>query len=69
MVALRGYSGARLFTGYRHDCPRPGAGEEAGGRAGWGLRVSHSAVETGEGETPSPSAPPPRGDIPTVHLQ
>ncbi|KUK60953.1 MAG: hypothetical protein XD82_1405, partial [Methanoculleus marisnigri] len=23
MVALRGYSGARLSTGYRHDCPRP----------------------------------------------
>jgi hypothetical protein len=27
------------LPGYRHDCPRPpgGAGEEAGGRAGWGM--------------------------------
>ena len=47
-------------------CPRPlRAGEEAGGRAGWGLQESLYVVETGEGGcTPLPVSPTPNGDTP-----
>ena len=46
-------------------CPRPlGAGEEAGGRAGWGSKVEPYGVETGEGGCPLPVSPTPNGDIP-----
>ena len=60
---------ARLSPGYRHDCPRPSwAGEEAEGRAGWGLWDEPSIVETGVGGcSPSPRAAAPNGDTPTVH--
>ncbi len=46
-------------------CPRPsGAGEEAGGQAGWGLQVPPYEVETGEGGcSPLPVSPTPNGDI------
>ncbi|MCK9318181.1 hypothetical protein [Methanoculleus sp.] len=59
-----------------------GAEEEAGGRAGndcrngrslrrpevfeWGSQVESYGVETGEGASPLPVSPSPRGDIPTV---
>ena len=48
------------WHGFRADfathCPRPrGAGEEAGGRAGWGLRASPYGVETGKGAGPFPA--------------
>jgi len=42
MVALRGYSGARLSTGYHHDCPRPrgrGRRPEAGRGGGYGYPI------------------------------
>ena len=64
----QGYSGARLSIEYRHDCPRPlgrGRRPEAG-RGGAG-ETCESLRETGEGETPSPSAPPPMVIAPTVH--
>ena len=41
-------------------CPRPfGAGEEAEGRAGWGLQETPYAAETGEGDAPPPVSPSP----------
>jgi len=48
--------------------PAPGAGEEAGGRAGWGLQMSAYKVETGEGAAPPPRQPLPKGDIPTESM-
>ena len=54
------HSLARLSTGYRHALPPPqGAGEEAEGRAGWGLPERNFQVPfcPGRGRAPSP-----RGD-------
>ena len=62
MVALRGYSGARLSTGYRHDCPAPRGG--GGGRRPGGVGVT--GIPFGSrvrgGGDPLPVSP-------TVHLQ
>ena len=53
---------ARLSTGYRHALPPPqGAGEEAEGRAGWGLPERNFRVPfcPGRGRAPSPVPSPP----------
>ena len=55
---------ARLTWGYRHALPpAPGAGEEAGGRVGWGSQLSSYGAETGEGARPPPRQPHPNGDV------
>ena len=47
----------RFPPGYPIDCPRPsGAGEEAAGRAGWGLAREH--CPSGEEEPASLLGPP-----------
>ena len=59
--------------GFRGDiathCPRPWGGGGARSAGGVGLMrcVDQSEMETGEGETPSPSAPPPMAIATTVH--
>jgi hypothetical protein len=64
MAALRGYSGARLSIGYRHDCPRPrggGGGRRPGGmgftcflkgwRQGRGLPLAPIGAQAPSGRT------------------
>ena len=61
--------GQGLPLGIASHCPRPsGAGEEAGGRAGWGLRggIYEFRRLRGGGEPP-PRSPPPRAMPTTVH--
>ena len=60
------YPDARISWGYRHALPPPlGAGEEAGGRVGWGSQVEPHAVETGEGgASPLPVSPSPMVILP-----
>jgi len=51
---------ARLPTGYRHALPPPpGAGEEAEGRAEWGLPKKHTGTHLRGGDEPPPRSPPP----------
>ena len=47
---IPGENRARLSTGYRKHCPRPreGAGEEAEGRAGWGLPERSTGTPCGD---------------------
>jgi hypothetical protein len=58
------------------NCPPPrkgaGGGAERAGRWGWSMNTVQSEThETGAGDVPppSPSAPPPRGDIPSMHCR
>jgi hypothetical protein len=60
---------AGFSPGIATHCPHPsGAGEEAGGRAGWGLRggIYEFRRLRGGGEPP-PRSPPPEAIVTTVH--
>ena len=60
---------AGFSPGIATHCPHPsGAGEEAGGRAGWGLRggIYEFRRLRGGGEPP-PRSPPPKAMPTTVH--
>jgi hypothetical protein len=60
-----GENRTRLSVDIATHCPRPlRAGEEAEGRAGWGLSIEPYAIETGEEDAPPPRQPHPQWRYP-----